>query len=214
MKRFNFPTQAWASCLSWHLGPLRSWLLLFLVVLIGSASLAFYWNHEAALLDVEAQGLLKKIKNKRIASSGVSPASGFQAINSGFSNDQVAQFELRLPSVQATKASPLGKFLSESKLKGVTLKQVDYVWSKSARSALPKLNQSSKEGTSQGLGVGKIEVNLNVEGSYLAVRAWLGELLYEESNVQVNAIQFQRLSRDSALINSVITLSVYFQEAT
>ncbi len=201
MKNFRFPVQPWVSSLSWFLGPVRWWLLALSTVAVFCLAVAMYWNHETALLDAQGQLALQKIKNKR-----TEQRQSMAVVKSGTTDEQVAQIELRLPPVQATKASPLGKFLSESKLKGVTLKQVDYVW--------PKASRVAGQMRGQNLGVGKIEVNLTVEGGYPAVRAWLGELLVEESNVQVNAIQFQRLARDSAVVNSVITLSVYFQEAT
>ena len=204
MKTFHFSIQPWLSALSWFLGPVRWWLLGLSIVAVGCVAIAVYWNYETALLDAQGQVALQKIKNKRTEQRNEQRQSASVPLN-----DQISQIELRLPPVQATKASPLGKFLSDSKLKGVTLKQVDYAWPKATRAS------KNAQGTprSQALGVGKIEVNLTVEGSYPAVRAWLGELLVEESNIQVNAIQFQRLARDSALISGAISLSVYFQEA-
>jgi hypothetical protein len=201
MKSFPLAIQPWVSNLSWFLGPVRWWLLALSTIAVFCVAVAMYWNHEAALLDAQGQVALQKIKSKR-----TEQRQSLAVVKGGATDEKVAQIELRLPPVQATKASPLGKFLSDSKLKGVTLKQVDYVW--------PKANRVAGQMRGQSLGVGKIEVNLTVEGGYPAVRAWLGELLVEESNVQVNAIQFQRLTRDSAVVNSVITLSVYFQEAT
>lgn len=217
MKTFGPLCRAWVSCFSWYLGPLKGWSIALMTVLSVCAALSLYWNHEAVLFDKETQVLLKKIKDKRtVLQASAKTNLGNQsmtAVRGALSSEQVALMELRLPPVQATKAAPLGKFLSEAKLKGVSLKQVDYVWSKSARGAGVTPDKGAKERAGQGLGVGKIDVNLNVEGSYPAVRAWLGELLFEESNIQLSAILLQRLTRDSSTINSVISLSVYFQEA-
>jgi hypothetical protein len=215
VKNWNFYVASWLSCLSWQLGPARWWLVAGLLSAFLCTGLAMYWHYETSLVDEEVESVLQKIKNKRMANRqtgqisqtnqtsqtaqtnrSVKPVS-----NAGLSVEQETLMELRLPPVQATKASPLGKYLGEAKLKGVAIKQVDYVWAKSTRNL------------GQNLGVGRIEVNLNMEGSYPAVRAWLGELLYEESNIQINSIQFQRLARDSLTISSAISLSVYFQEA-
>jgi hypothetical protein len=178
---------------------------------VGCAAFTLFWQREAALLDAEVETVLKQIKTKKIAqrvgqanAAQVAPAQATSAgklILSGYaSSDRESIKQLKLPPAQATKVAPLAGHLSESKLKGITLKQLDYVWSKAARAP------------GQELAIGRIEVNLNMEGNYLAVRSWLGQLLYEEPNIQLSAIQFQRVARDSALVNSVMTLSVYFQE--
>jgi hypothetical protein len=207
MMPIGFTIRAWLSKFAWYFGPFKVWLVATLLAAVLCAGLTIYWNYQAEIIDLEAQTVLKKIQSKRQGQRQSIQTQDNNAKRLGSAQEeQITQIELRLPPVQATKASPLGKFLSEAKLKGVSLKQVDYVWPKAARGDSRPLGKS--------LGVGKIDVNLNVEGSYLAVRAWLGDLLYEEMNVQVNAIQFQRVSRDSALVNGVITLSVYFQEAT
>jgi hypothetical protein len=225
MKPIPFPFQAWVSCLLGVLGWTKGWILTLFATTAAVLLLATFWHHETASMDVESQRLLAKMKRKTSSAEvsdglsvnsssdndkGIKNAKAVPRSSLGktdLSNEQISRIELMLPPVQATKASPLGKFLGESKLKGVTLKQVDYIWSKAASRAKQTDGQSS-------LGVGKIEVSLNLEGTYPAVRAWLGELLYEESNVQINAVQFQRMSRDSSVVNGVITLSVYFQEAT
>jgi hypothetical protein len=206
MKNIHLTFHSWISYLSWQLGPSRWWLVGFLTAALLCTGLAMYWQHEATLIDEEVESVLQKIKNKRISNRqtsqlNVANKSVSLASNANLSAEQEALMELRLPPVSATKASPLGKYLSEAKLKGVAIKQVDYVWAKSAKNP------------SQNLGVGRIEVNMTMEGNYPAVRAWLGELLYEESNIQINSIQFQRLARDSPTISSAISLSVYFQEA-
>jgi hypothetical protein len=208
MKNLKFPIQSWLSVFAWELGQARWWFIACLVGMAFCIALTAFWNHESSAVDAEVEEVLQQIKSKRMVSRQVTQenrrgqANPVSVASSNYlSSEQEAMMEVRLPPIQATKASPLGKYLSESKLKDIALKQVDYVWGKSNKT------------NGAGLGVGRLEVNLNLEGSYIALRAWLGELLYEESNIQINAIQFQRLSRDSAVVNSVISLSVYFQEA-
>jgi hypothetical protein len=207
--KFNF--SAWLSYVSWQLGPARWWLASALIMVAGCISLSLVWQHEASLLDLEIENVLKKIKTNKIVQRGapthamqLAPSQGMGAgklVPSGYATSERENLkQLKLPPAQSTKVAPLAGHLSESKLKGITLKQLDYVWSKAARAP------------GQELAIGRIEVNLNMEGNYLAVRAWLGQLLYEEPNIQLSAIQFQRIARDSALVNSVMTLSVYFQE--
>jgi hypothetical protein len=219
--KLNFPFRPWVSYTVWVIGPIswyRWYFYACLLAILFSVPLSWYLSHEAALVDAEVETVLSKIKNKRVASNrqisqnsaGNSAKVGNFVQSAYLSREQESLMELRLPPVQATKASPLGKYLSDSKLKGVTLKQVDYIWSKAA--VANNLLKAEKP-TGQNLGVGRIDVSLNLEGSYPAVRAWLGALLYEESNIQINSAQFQRLSRDSTLVSSAILLSVYFQEA-
>jgi hypothetical protein len=211
VNKLKLTFSAWLSYLSWQLGPARWWIGVALIMALACASLTLYWKHEATLLDAEIESVLRKIKTKKIAQrAGASSAaqvaplqttSTGKAIPIGYAaSDRESLKLLKLPPAQATKVSPLAGHLSEAKLKGLTLKQLDYVWSKTARAP------------GQELAIGRIDVNLSMEGNYLAVRAWLGQLLYEEANIQLSAIQFQRIARDSALVNSVMTLSVYFQE--
>ena len=217
MKKLNVSLRStslhsWLSYLTWQLGFARWWLLASLLACVASASLTGYWNHEAALIDAEVSTALQKLERKKLdlrfshvgaSQAGVRPnLPAGKMMSSAYSmNEQDALKRLQLPPLQSTKVSPLTDHLSQSKLKGLTVKQVDYVLSKSTR--VP----------GQDLAVGRIEVNLNMEGTYPAVRAWLGELLYQETNIQLSAIQFQRVARDSPLVNSSMTLAVYFQEA-
>ena len=218
MKKLNVSFRStslhsWLSYLSWQLGFARWWLLAGLLACAASVSLTTYWNHEAALIDAEVSTALQKMKRKKLdqrlsqvdaaAQGGVRPnlPVGKMIPSAYLTNEQDALKRLQLPPLQSTKVSPLADYLSQTKLKGLTVKQVDYAWSKSTR--VP----------GQDLAVGRIEVNLNIEGTYPAVRAWLGELLYQETNIQLSAIQFQRVARDSPSVNSSITLAVYFQEA-
>jgi hypothetical protein len=208
MKRSIFPTSSWLSYFAWLLGPTRWWVVATLMVLAASALLVTYFNHQAALVEEEVESLIQKIKGKRLGprttqkviQNPVETRAQKATIKVSAASDQDRFFDLRLPSFQLVKVAPLGEHLSESRLNGVALKQVDYVWSKSTRPV------------GQDLSVGRVEVNLNLEGSYPAVRAWLGEVLFQEPHMQLSAIQFQRLAKDSALINCVMTLSVYFED--
>jgi hypothetical protein len=213
MKPLNFPMYSWLSLLAWQLGPVRWWLFACVFASIFCIATAVYWNNEAAEFNEESETVFKKIKTIRAASAGPNSVSNSNRPNAELSSEQQAQLEPQLPPLQATKASPLGRFLTEPKLKGVVIKQVDYVWANASSPASKLIRSASNASGLTNPSVGRLDVNLNIEGSYPAVRAWLGELLYEESNVQVNAIQFQRQSRDSQIINGVISLSVYFQEA-
>jgi hypothetical protein len=167
MKPQNFPMYSWLSLLAWQLGPVRWWLLACVVASMFCIATAVYWNNEAVGFNEEAETVFKNIKTKRAASvvskGGVSNPQAGQINKSvgpmsiaELSSEQQAQLELQLPPLQATKASPLGRYLTEPKLKGVVIKQVDYVWANASRPAGKLIRSASNASGSASPSVGQL----------------------------------------------------------
>jgi hypothetical protein len=149
---------AWIGLIRWAVHPVRWLMLLALAFVIFCLPAAYAWKRQANELSLEQKQWLAK--GKRTAAIGNKLNQG--EIGSTAKSVVTAKREtsLALPALQVVKASPLADHLSDAKVRGLDIKQVEYVWGKAA----PAAGQDRR--------IGRMDVNLNLTGSYTLIRKW------------------------------------------
>ena len=137
---------AWIGLIRWAVHPVRWLLLLALAFVMFCLPVAYAWKRQANELSLEQTQWLSK--GKRTAATGSKLNQG--EIGSTVRSAVTAKREisLALPALQVVKASPLADHLSDAKVRGLDIKQVDYVWGKAA----PMAGQDRR--------IGRMDVNL------------------------------------------------------
>jgi hypothetical protein len=186
-------------------------LLTFIALMVALASWQ-YGAFKAKALSLQLAQVSAEQEQQRLAAR-LSKKLRLEKQTFNQTGEQLAQAQSRLsrlPAEDQLSAAPLERYFQVKGSKAAQLVQIDYRWPVNSATNRSSSRQNNAAGLPSDLQSRRLDVQLQMRGTYPGVRHWIGTLLIDLPNVQLSQLQIKRLTRETDQVAASVTLSLFY----